>query len=166
MTWLFTPPDAPFAQLLPGRRCVPQVGGDLGAKLDAGMREALAGGADAVLVIGADAPHLPLVTLDHAADALVAGSDVVLGPALDGGYYLIGARAPVPGLLHDMPWSTDVVFAETMRRADALGLRVQVLAPLGDVDTVDDAVALRARIADDPGLARTRAVLDDVLAGY
>jgi hypothetical protein len=165
VTWLFTPPAAPFASLLPGRRCRPQAQGDLGAKLDAAIRSALDGGAEAVLVVGADAPHLPLARLTDAAEALLADvADLVLGPAHDGGYYLIGVRAPVPALLADVPWSTEVVLDETLRRAHAAGMRVRLLAPLSDVDTWDDAVALRAVIEDDPALPRTRAVLDELLA--
>jgi len=163
VTWVFTPPGAPFAALLPGRPCRPQVPGDLGAKLDAAIRSALQGGAEAVLVIGADAPHLPLGAVRAGAAALLADDvDLVLGPADDGGYYLIGVRAPVPGLLVGMPWSTAVVLDETLRRARDAGMRVRLLAPLSDVDTWDDALALRALIGDDPGLARTRAVLDDL----
>jgi len=138
--------------------------GDLGAKLDAAMREALGAGAASVLVIGADAPQLPLEALAEADAALADDADVVVGPADDGGYYLLGARRAVPELLVDIPWSTAHVFDETMRRASAAGLRVHVLASLSDVDTWDDALALRKAIGDDPALGRTRAVLDELTA--
>jgi rSAM/selenodomain-associated transferase 1 len=161
VTWLYTPPDAPFEALLPGRRCRPQAPGDLGAKLDAAIRSGLDDGAEAVLVVGADAPHLPIEGVAAAADALVRDAvDLVLGPATDGGYYLIGVRAPAPALLRDMPWSTATVLDETLRRARVAKMRTRLLAPLSDVDTWDDAVVLHAAIGQDPTLARTRAVLD------
>jgi glycosyltransferase A (GT-A) superfamily protein (DUF2064 family) len=61
----------------------------------------------------------------------------VLGPASDGGYWLIGLRRSRPALFHNMPWSTDQVFAETLRRADAAHLRVHRLRELVDVDTIE-----------------------------
>ena len=69
------------------------------------------------------------------------------GPALDGGYWLIGLRAPQPGLFTAMPWSTDAVFGETMRRARESGLRVATLRELSDVDTAVDWERWRSRNA-------------------
>src|SRR5213079_2177592 len=92
VTWAYTPPDAPFAELLPGARCRPQRGRDLGERLAAALAEELAAGPGPVLATGAD--------------ALTHGADVVLGPAADGGYYLIGLRGPAPGLFAGIAWGT------------------------------------------------------------
>jgi len=66
------------------------------------------------------------------------GADLVLGPATDGGYYLIGMREPVPELFQGIPWSTPQVLKATLDRARELGLRVELLSPLMDVDTIED----------------------------
>jgi glycosyltransferase A (GT-A) superfamily protein (DUF2064 family) len=63
---------------------------------------------------------------------------VVVGPALDGGYWLIGLRAAQPALFENIAWSTDAVLGETLQRARSLGLRIQLLRILGDVDTESD----------------------------
>lgn len=113
-----------------------------------------ADGAGPLVVIGTDAPTL---TGDHVASAhaVLESRDVVLGPALDGGYYLIGLRAPHTGLLAFDPalWSTDKVLAATLALADDAGLRTELGTPLRDLDTPEDAAALPADPALPPGIA-------------
>jgi glycosyltransferase A (GT-A) superfamily protein (DUF2064 family) len=70
--------------------------------------------------------------------------DVVVGPCEDGGYYLIGLRAPAPALFRDMPWSTEAVTEETLARARALRLRLALLPTWFDVDRGEDLARLRA----------------------
>jgi hypothetical protein len=160
--WAFTPARAPFARLVGGRRCFAQRGRDLGARIDHAIRTvARASGArTAVIALGADAPHVSRRALARAARALAAGTDVVLGPAADGGYYLIGLAAPCRELFDDIAWSTPGVAAATRRRCRTLGLsRVEVDAGF-DVDDAGDLAALgrivRRRPAEFP---HTRAVL-------
>jgi hypothetical protein len=74
----------------------------------------------------------------RAAFTALRRKDVVLGPATDGGYWLIGLRRPAPALFADMPWSTDSVLARTLERARSLGLAVGTLEPLPDVDRPED----------------------------
>ncbi|HEV2629334.1 MAG TPA: TIGR04282 family arsenosugar biosynthesis glycosyltransferase [Pseudolabrys sp.] len=109
----------------------PQPEGDLGARMLAAF------GARPTLVIGTDCPALTAAHLRDAADAL-ATHDVVLIAAEDGGYVLIGARAPHPELFVEMTWSVPSVLAETRARIAALGLTSRELPPLWDVDTEDD----------------------------
>jgi len=120
----------------------PQGEGDLGGRLTRAIDEAFAGGAQRVVVIGTDCPALDADLLGRAFEALGAGTtpahDVVLGPADDGGYYLIGLTRPQPRLFDAMPWSTDGVLAETLRRAHDAGLRCARTAPRPDVDLPDD----------------------------
>ncbi|MFP8904982.1 TIGR04282 family arsenosugar biosynthesis glycosyltransferase [Streptomyces atacamensis] len=124
-------------------RLITQRGGNLGQRLAAATGEAFADGAGPLLVIGTDAPTL---TGDLLATALTAldGRDVVLGPALDGGYYLIGTHAPHPRLFGLDPacWSTDKVLAATLALAADQGLRTELIPPLRDLDTPEDAAAL------------------------
>jgi rSAM/selenodomain-associated transferase 1 len=98
---------------------------------------AFAQGARRVVLVGTDVPELAAGHLDEAISAL-ARHDVVLGPATDGGYYLIALRKPVPALFSAMEWSTPGVFAETKKRAEEGGLAVHVLPALSDIDTIED----------------------------
>ena len=114
---------------LPGVRWAEQGGGDLGARM--------ARVPAPCLILGADSPHLPAALL-RAALAAVPLHDVVLGPAEDGGYFLIGLRAPQPALFDGIAWSTETVLAQTLARADALGLTVHQTPPWYDLDTPAD----------------------------
>jgi uncharacterized protein len=99
-------------------------------------------GHDAVCLLNSDSPNLPTARLQQMAEALAAPGDrVVLGPAEDGGYYLLGIKAPHPHLFEDVAWSTPHVAAQTRERALALGLPVVELEPWYDVD--DEAALVR-----------------------
>jgi rSAM/selenodomain-associated transferase 1 len=103
-------------------------------------------GYGAVCLLNADGPTLPTAMLELAARALaVPGDRVVLGPAEDGGYYLIGMKAPHPALFADIAWSTDVVAAQTRERVRSAGLALVELDPWYDVD---DGAALQRLIAE------------------
>lgn len=110
-------------------------------QVEGGLTERLLAALDPVPVIffGADTPDL---APSHVAAAVAALTthDVVIGPADDGGYYLIGFRQPYRFLLTDMPWSTARVWPETLRRLDAHGVVPAMLEPLGDCDRPEDLV--------------------------
>ena len=94
-----------------------------------------AGGHDAVCLLNSDSPTLPTRLIARAASALTApGERVVLGPADDGGYYIVGMKAPHVHLFEDIAWSTATVAAQTRQRAHALNLPVTELDPWYDVD--------------------------------
>ncbi|HEX6000867.1 MAG TPA: TIGR04282 family arsenosugar biosynthesis glycosyltransferase [Hyphomicrobiaceae bacterium] len=96
----------------------------------------LGAGHDAVCLINSDSPTLPVAYLVMAATALAAAGDrIVLGPATDGGYYLIGMKRLHAGLFEDIAWSTDRVFIQTLERAQTLGLLAIVLPTWYDVDS-------------------------------
>ncbi len=110
---------------------IEQVGGDLTAKLLACLHPA------PVIFFGADTPNL---TSDHVARAIEAlqSHDVVIGPAEDGGYYLIGMRTPRPELLVNMPWSTEQVLPETLSRLKRGNMQHFLLETLSDCDRPED----------------------------
>ena len=112
-----------------GLALVDQGEGDLGARM--------ARVAAPAILIGSDAPGLTGAHIAEAASRLAA-AEVVIGPASDGGYYLIGFNAPVPFLFSDMAWSTEEVFRETMRRLAERGMAPALLPELADVDEADD----------------------------
>jgi rSAM/selenodomain-associated transferase 1 len=122
-----------------------QPDGDLGAR----MLAALETGGDPTLVIGTDCPAFMPEHLRAAAAALEA-ADVVLIPAEDGGYVLIGSRTPQPELFSGVSWGTPVVLAETHERIAALNLKAVELSPLWDVDTESDLARLKREL---PALA-------------
>lgn len=114
-----------------------QAGEDLGQRMHQACVDALQRKARVVL-IGTDCPALDHDYLRAALVALDGGCDLVLGPAEDGGYVLIGLRRPVAGLFHAMTWGTDAVLTQTLERAQALGLKPRLLPVLWDVDRPED----------------------------
>ncbi|MCU0662976.1 MAG: TIGR04282 family arsenosugar biosynthesis glycosyltransferase [Myxococcota bacterium] len=126
------PRAAFFRELLPRRRIVDQGPGDLGARLSRTLELGL-GRAPLSMVIAADSPGLPCSYLEHARGDLET-HDAVLGPALDGGFYLLGLRRLEPGLLDELPWSSERTFEATYQRLEARGYEVAVLEPWLDVD--------------------------------
>lgn len=111
--------------------------GDLGQRMERAVRAALADGADQVVVIGGDCPGLTAAHLNAAFAALVT-SDVVVGPATDGGYYLIGMRRPLPALFQGMAWGGPEVLAQTFAAARTIPVDVVLLDPLRDLDVPGD----------------------------
>ncbi|MFZ5775117.1 MAG: TIGR04282 family arsenosugar biosynthesis glycosyltransferase [Thermodesulfobacteriota bacterium] len=124
-----------------------QGAGDLGTRLGRAFAEAFASGASAVVAVGADCPAL---AGEHLAEAFLAlrRHELVVGPAKDGGYYLLGLAKPAPALFRDIPWGGGEVLAVTLARAAALGLRWHGLEPLADVDRPED---LPAAFSSQPG---------------
>ena len=109
-----------------------QSGGDLGVRMHTAFRLHCVLGP--LIVVGTDCPVLRPEHLREAAQALIAGDDAVLHPAEDGGYALVGLRAPQPTLFADMPWRTSRVMPETRACAHAEGLRMREFETLWDVD--------------------------------
>ncbi|MGH7548357.1 MAG: TIGR04282 family arsenosugar biosynthesis glycosyltransferase [Gemmatimonadales bacterium] len=118
-----------------------QTGESLGDRLSNAFAHEFAEGAGRAVIIGSDCPGVDRRLVAEAFGALNE-DDVVLGPALDGGYYLIGLSRPEPALFRDISWSTARVADQTRARAHALGLSCHLLRPLRDVDTLEDARAL------------------------
>jgi len=138
--WCADNPDDPFMQGRARRFQVTlrqQQGADLGARMFHALTDARQAGHHAMLV-GTDCPALAPEHLQQACDWLADGTDLVLGPAEDGGYVLIGAGRLEEGLFTDMPWGTNEVLEETLSRANALGMRVETLPPLPDLDRPED----------------------------
>jgi rSAM/selenodomain-associated transferase 1 len=153
----YDPPEAGerMRAWLPAGRLRRQAPGDLGARMSAAFGRCFERGARRVVLVGSDAPGLGRAEVRAAFTALSSG-DVVLGPAHDGGYYLVGLRAPQPSLFEGVAWSTASVLEETLARAAAARLSVARLPALRDVDTVDDLRAEWPRVMRvleaDPGL--------------
>lgn len=132
--------------LLAGFRLLAQRNGDLGARMAAALRELLAMHPGAIL-IGADSPTFPVSILRAAVDAVRRGGSVVLCPALDGGYMLIGLSALHERLFADIPWSTGTVYERTLERATEIGVPVIALPGWYDVDDAASFAMLKAELA-------------------
>jgi uncharacterized protein len=120
-------------------RTIAQRGGGLDERLAAAFEDAGAPG----LLIGMDTPQVTPAMLAESLEALGApGVDAVIGPALDGGYWALGLRRPRPALFHGVPMSRPDTFELQLARLHSAGLTVRRLAPLQDVDRIEDAHAV------------------------
>lgn len=157
----FDPPDA-RAEIRGLINClvdhvelIPQCGEHLGERMTTAAEDALPEGG-ALAVIGTDAPTLTADLLTRAFTALEAGSSAVIGPALDGGYYLLGLGWPTPDAFAIDPalWSGGQVAAATLTRLRRVPGKVAHLPMLRDLDTPEDAAALISDPAMPPAIAR------------
>ena len=161
---LYTPPDrdaeirsvTPFEALF-----LPQRGSTLGERMDAGARDLLASGFDAVVLVGSDLPTLPPAHVSEALDILSrVGEVLVLGPAEDGGYFLIGLTRSHPEFFEHIPWGTPLVLQRTREAAETLGIPVATIPLWYDVDSASDLRRVCHRPEQPDGGARyTRAWL-------
>lgn len=138
--------------------------GDVGEAMDGAMRNAFAGGATHVALIGSDLPSLPPAYITAAFAALDTGADVALGPAEDGGYYLIATVTPRSALFRGIAWSTGAVFAQTVAQIAADGLTLAALPSWYDVDSATDLLRCARELGADPlhPATATRAFLPTV----
>jgi rSAM/selenodomain-associated transferase 1 len=148
----FYPPDALAAVTSwLGRRWhfMPQQGNDLGQRMENAFMRCFSEGFERAVLIGSDLPDLTPSVL-HEAISSLAENDVVIGPAPDGGYYLIGFNKGtfMPRLFHGIPWSTETVFQETMTILQDSPLTVHRAPQWNDVDTAEDLKALFKRNKD------------------
>jgi rSAM/selenodomain-associated transferase 1 len=159
MTIAYTPVESrpDFARLAPGATLVAQHNGDMGERIAAALRAALRRGGSAVL-IGSDTPQLPPAVLDQAFSALTH-ADLVVGPATDGGFYLLGGTAgtQLNELFEGVAWSTGTVFHHVIANARRLGMATRVLEEVADVDDAASLYAVLRRSSSTGAAPRTRA---------
>ncbi|MDP2157648.1 MAG: TIGR04282 family arsenosugar biosynthesis glycosyltransferase [Nitrospirota bacterium] len=136
---LYDPPERlhDFELWLPGNQFIPQHGDDVGERMDNAIRELLACGAEKAVLTGADIPDLSAEIIVKAFAALDQ-ADIVIGPAADGGYYLIGMKKPHSEIFQGIPWSTERVFETTVCRIRKLQLSYISTITLSDIDRLED----------------------------
>lgn len=120
-----------------GLDCREQADGDLGTRMRIASEEAFAGGARKVVIIGTDCPSIDEIVLSDAGK-LLDENDLVFGPALDGGYYLVGMRKPAMVIFDGISWGGENVLSQSLDTAKLAGMKTALLAPLPDVDLPDD----------------------------
>ena len=136
----YTPTDAGpavRAWLGDGPEYLPQAEGELGARLHQAFAEGFAAGFGRIVVVGSDLPELTAERIGRAL-AVLETEPAVLGPARDGGYWLLGLREMAAGAFDGMPWSTGRLLDATLARLRASGVEPALLETLADVDTADD----------------------------
>lgn len=132
---------AAVAEASPEAEITAQSGDDLGQRMHNTLGETLSRGHPCAVVIGTDAPSLPFDRVTRALD-LARQDDLVLGPALDGGYYLIGLHRVIPVLFRGIAWGSSTVLIDTLQAARNDGCSVSLLEPWYDVDTTRDLALL------------------------
>ena len=150
----YTPEDAqPDLQALIGDDAIyiSQMGADLGERLVSATQWAAEHGYTKILVVGSDSPTLPISYISEAL-GLLDSRDVVIGPSVDGGYYLIGFSVEnlptvVPHMFAEIKWSTAEVFQQTVARIRDAEVTLGLLPPWYDIDTPEDLAFLHAHIA-------------------
>lgn len=141
--------EANFSEIVPDSfELVPQDGQTLGAKMLNAFQYTFAAGAEGTVILGSDSPTLPLQLLETAF-ATLTKHDLVLGPAEDGGYYLIGMKEGHSGIFESIEWSSSSVLEATLKRAEESQLRVKLLKRWYDVD--DKPTLVRAANDDESG---------------
>ena len=169
----FAPAEARsfFAPIVQGRfGLVAQAEGDLGQRMTDFLAPRLQASPTSVVLVGTDSPDLPVAFVEQAFEALVR-ADLVLGPAMDGGYYLIGCTGRVPPIFGNIAWGTPRVLEQTIAALQGSGHRLVLLPPWYDVDTWADwemlrgIVQARRRAGLDPAMPNTEKLLQDSRAG-
>jgi rSAM/selenodomain-associated transferase 1 len=127
-------------------RYIPQNGRDLGERMKNSFVEAFKMGSKRVVLIGSDIPDLPLEFMEEAFSSLKK-KDAVIGPAYDGGYYLLGFKDKTfsPRVFEGMPWGTETVFDKTVQALKRLGQKVHTLPYQRDIDTAEDLKRLKGK---------------------
>jgi uncharacterized protein len=143
------------SQVGPGVDVLAQRPGDLGSRMCGAFADLFRLGAAGVILVGSDLPDLPPRLLEVARRALMsAGDRAVLGPAGDGGYYLVALKKPHPELFSDIDWGSGAVLEQTLEAARRSNIPVSLIDPWNDVDEWQDLERLRQ--ARSTGAARTR----------
>jgi rSAM/selenodomain-associated transferase 1 len=117
-----------------------QHGADLGARMENAFRHLFELEYQRIVIIGTDCPELTPGVISSAFDSL-KNNDVVIGPASDGGYYLLGMNKMYAGLFHDIAWSSETVLQDTLTACSGAKLATTILGELSDIDTEEDLIA-------------------------
>lgn len=126
---------------------IEQEGADLGERMFNVFNALHAEGCGAVALIGSDAPDVPKERIGEAFRALEGGADAVFGPAVDGGYYLVGLKRPTRVLFEGIEWSTPTVMEKTIERLEALAIPYSLLPEWHDIDRPGDLALIRGNPA-------------------
>ena len=144
----------------------PQRGGDLGERLRNTLGGLRGSGESACVIFGSDSPTVPVVWLESACETLTDRSGIILGPARDGGYYLVGARGGPTEMFEGIDWGTDRVLRQTLRTLKRGGYTPALLPPWYDIDEPGDLRTAWHDLATISGFGplRTGALIDELIS--
>ncbi len=134
-----------FETWLTGERLIPQRGEEIGEIMDDALKSLFDIGASEAVIAGADVPDLNKDIIEQAFKT-IDQVDIVIGPATDGGYYLIGMKSPRPEMFRNISWSTNRVLKETVSVIEKLGLTYRTTVTLSDVDTMEDLLRVKNEV--------------------
>ncbi|MEX1055820.1 MAG: TIGR04282 family arsenosugar biosynthesis glycosyltransferase, partial [Rhodothermales bacterium] len=144
-----------------------QSGADLGSRMLRAFAETFAAGYERAAIVGTDHPTLPSQFIEHAFEALDERRSVVVGPAEDGGYYLLGMNELLSGLFLGMEYSHAAVLDETLARVADTGARLTVLPLWYDIDTAESLERLAAELREAENVApRTSRILQELAGSH
>lgn len=144
---------------------IPQRGKDLGHRLANIFSNLFHIGYKKIAIIGTDSPDLPINYIERSFTKLSGDTKLVLGPAEDGGYYLIAMSMKHEEIFKDIPWSTGTVFQKTIKKAKSAGLKVVILPKWYDVDDIDSLKVLKDNLKIWPVAAKTDVLLKKIFNG-
>jgi rSAM/selenodomain-associated transferase 1 len=127
-----------------GLGAFPQCGGDLGERMHDALKKVLLDGYSSAALVGVDVPDLTADAVLYAL-GLLDNSDIVFGPSPDGGYYLVGLKAPIREIFHDVRWSSPDTLRQSIIRAEESGYVAALAGELSDVDTIEDVMRYKGR---------------------
>lgn len=162
----YTPQNQEYAirKLLPLRTVlIPQKGKDLGERLVNIFSQLFSAGYKKVVIIGTDSPDLPIEYIKKSFAMLKGKTELVLGPAEDGGYYLIAMSRPCKEIFKNIKWSTDTVFEKTLEKAKKAGLKAALLPKWYDVDDMKSLMLLKENLKIHPVAKRTSKAIKKIL---
>lgn len=133
----YTPPEGSRLFERYGLKGFPQSGKNLGDRMYNALVDTFSHGYKRCVIVGVDLPEMSGEIVINAFSAL-DDADLVIGPALDGGYYLIGMKKPMKEIFEDIPWSTSNTLKATLKKAESIGLSFHLTQPLSDLDTPED----------------------------
>ncbi len=147
-------------------KVVPQSDGDLGDRMSNWFHAAFGAGNQCAIAIGADCPFVETGHIQQAAKLLKEGNDLVLGPAEDGGYWLVGMSRRPDSLFSNIEWGTAHVLEATVRNAKAAGWKTAFLERLRDIDELDDLTIAIDQLSrsDDPELSELSKQLSTIVS--
>ncbi|MBI3754600.1 MAG: TIGR04282 family arsenosugar biosynthesis glycosyltransferase, partial [Deltaproteobacteria bacterium] len=141
---------------------IPQKGKDLGERLQNIFYQLFSIGYKKIAIIGTDSPDLPIEYIEKSFSLLNGKKELVLGPAEDGGYYLIAMSRNCNKILKGIPWSTNMVFEKTIKKAEKADLTSAILPRWYDVDDIESLKTLRKNIKNTPYAIQTSKAIEHV----
>ena len=141
---------------------IPQKGKDIGERLENIFSLLFFAGYKKITIMGADSPDLPIKYIEKSFALLKGKKELVLGPAKDGGYYLIAMSRECKEIFKGIPWSTYAVFSKTLEKAKNIGFQSVILPEWYDIDNINDLHLIRNNLRMNPAALNTAKAIEKI----